>query len=89
MTAVKVVIMKCDGCGSTTPPESLIITDLLHLETPAPDSVTDARHGAARKGWRHTKSGRDLCPDCQSARRAPVSKYAGLLSHIPHPHWGH
>lgn len=88
MTAIKVVILKCNVCGSTTPPESLIIDDLLHLQDGPPDSVTDARHLAARKGWRHTKSGADLCPACQSAKRAPV-KSGGLLSHIPHPHWGH
>jgi hypothetical protein len=87
MTARKVVIMICNGCEALALPPGLILVDLVHLETPAPDSVVDARHAAARKGWRHTASGKDLCPACQSSKRSPA-KSGGLLSHIPHPHWG-
>jgi hypothetical protein len=88
MTVHKVVILECESCGTTALPETLIVKDLIHLMTGPPSGVTDARHMAALKGWRHTASGKDLCPPCQSAKRAPA-KTVGLLAHIPHPRWRH
>jgi len=84
MTAHKIVIIECDSCGVTALPEMMIVLDLIHSS--APDSVVDARHLAAVEGWRHTRSGADLCPACQTAKRAPA-KSGGLMSHLPH--WGH
>ena len=86
MTAHKVIIIECDGCGTTTPPETMIVKDVIHSS--APDAVVDARHLAAVKGWTHGANGHDLCPACGPVVRAPV-KSGGLMSHIPHPHWGH
>jgi hypothetical protein len=88
MTAHKVVIMECDGCGTTALPETMILADLIHIEGGAPAAVTDARHHAARKNWRHTKLGKDLCPACQTSR-PPSDPNGGLLSHIPLFHWNH
>lgn len=87
MTVRKVIVLKCEGCGTTALPPRILLIDLMNLETPAPSSVTEARHAAAVKGWRHTASGKDLCPACQTEKRRPA-KTGGLLSHIPHPHWG-
>lgn len=81
MTAHKVIILECDGCGDRIPESDELIFPGSH-----PDSVVGARHGAGIRGWRHTASGKDLCPVCQTAKRSPV-KSGGLLSKIPHPHW--
>ncbi len=86
MTAHKAVVIECDGCGTTALSETLIIKDMIHMAG-RPVHVSDARHLAALKGWRLTASGKDLCPMCQSVKRAPA-KLPGLLFHIPHPHWG-
>lgn len=84
MTVHKLYVIKCNGCAmilpSTNTTEEMIVLD------DRPDSVTEARHLAAECGWRHTKSGSDLCAVCQKIKRAPV-KSGRLLSHIPH--WGH
>jgi hypothetical protein len=85
MTVHKIVILECNGCGTTALPPGMIINDLVHLAVPAPSGTTDARHDAGAKGWRHTASGKDLCPNCQSEKRRPPAK---LLDRIPHPHWG-
>lgn len=90
MTAHKVVIIECDGCGTTALAPGMIIADLIHLAVPAPDGVVDARHSAAAKGWTHGANGNDLCSNCGPAR--PSGTAAKLLAHVPHPSfrgWGH
>lgn len=83
MTAHKIVILECNGCGTTALPPNMIINDLVHLAVPAPSGVTDARSHATSKGWTHTASGKDLCANC-----GPVRPHRGkLLNHLPH--WGH
>lgn len=88
MTAIKVVIIKCNECGTTALPPGMIIIDLVHMVVPAPGAVVDARHDAAAKGWTHGANGKDLCPSCGPARPSGVT--AKLLSKIPHQlwHWG-
>lgn len=87
MTARKVVIMKCDGCGKTLPRNGMTVGDMLHLATPAPEGVVDARRSARLAGWVHGANGKDLCADCRGTEEPPPVKR--LLDHIPHPHWGH
>jgi len=82
MSATKVSILECDGCGKLALNETMPIADLVHMVA-KPSHVGEARTLAAAKGWRHTGSGRDLCPDCQSAKRAPHKIHLGL----PHFHF--
>lgn len=87
MTAHKVVIMKCDGCGTTALPPGMILSDLVHMAVPAPDGVVEARRDARLRGWIHGANGKDLCSTCRGTDAPPPVKR--LLDHIPHPHWGH
>lgn len=87
MSTQKVIVIKCDGCGYPALSHSMSLRDLLHLATPAPSTVTEARAHAATKGWRHTSAGNDYCPDCQGEKRPPLKRH--LLDHIPHPHLPH
>jgi hypothetical protein len=85
MTVQKIYILICNGCRQVIP-SGLDTDDLVTMED-KPDSITFVRTLAASLGWRHTASGKDLCPACQEIKRTPAKP--GLLSHIPHPHWGH
>lgn len=82
MAIHKVVIVSCDRCGITALSHSMTLMDLINMIHKAPESVVDARHRAAGKGWWHTRLGKDLCGNCAPADR-PKAK---LLSKIPHPH---
>jgi len=86
MTAHKVVILKCDGCGITALAPGMTLRDLVHLVVPAPSGVVDARYDARLKGWVHAANGNDRCPNCRGSENPPPVKK--LLRHIPHPHWG-
>ena len=79
MSAHKVVIITCDGCGTTALSETLIISDLVHLKDPI-ISVADARQQAHAKGWTHTVRGKDLCQNCQPGPSAPRKH------HVKSPH---
>jgi hypothetical protein len=79
MTAHRTVVLECDGCGATSPTETLCVSDLIHLEQPI-ISVSDARQVARAKGWRHTALGKDLCPLCQTTPPTPVKRHL----HTPH-----
>ena len=86
MTAHKVVVIECNRCGRTVLPGTMILEELIHLATPAPDGVVDARRAARVKGWIHAANGKDLCSECRETAPAPPKR--ALLDHIPHPHWG-
>lgn len=88
MTAHKVVIIECDGCGTTALAPGMTLRDLVHMVIPAPSGVVDARHTAGAKGWSHGANGKDLCPNCGPSK--PEGVRAKLLTKIPHPHlhWG-
>lgn len=83
MTVHKVVIIECNGCGASSPSLGTMIRDLIHLAVPAPSGVTDARHDATAKGWTHTSSGKDLCPNCGPARptRGKILSKISLWGH--------
>jgi len=83
MTAHKVVIIECDGCGVTALPAGMNLDSLVHLAVPAPSGVVDARHDASAKGWTHGANGKDMCSNCGPAR--PTT--GKLLSKISL--WGH
>lgn len=87
MTAIKVVIIKCNRCGATNPRSEMIIGDMVHIEGGVPGAVVDARHDAISKGWLHAANGEDLCPSCRPVGLTPGK--ARLLAHIPHPHLPH
>lgn len=81
MSTTKIIVVRCNMCGTTALPPMLAVSDAVHLERPV-DSVAEARVQAHEKGWVHDKLGRDVCPACRTFP-APKRKI-----HIPHPHWG-
>lgn len=50
MSVVRMIDLRCDGCDSD-------------YDDPR-WTVADVRHSAKRDGWRHTREGRDICPEC-------------------------
>lgn len=83
MSTTKIVVVRCDICGTTALSPMLIVSDAVHLARPV-DSVAEARVQAHEKGWVHDKSGRDVCPACRTFK-PPASKRPKI--HVPHPHW--
>ena len=55
------------ACDAETSPGSQCMAE----DSPVglPKSATDARRRLAREGWRRTRDGRDICPDCWKAGR--------------------
>jgi len=82
VSTTKIVVITCNGCGTTALPETLSISDAVHLEHPV-DSVVDARRHAHGKGWVHDKLGRDICPDCRTFK-APKRHSRAQTSHWRH-----
>lgn len=83
MSTTKIIVVRCDLCGTTALPPTLIVSDAVHLERPV-DTVTEARAQAHERGWLHDKLGRDVCPACRKFQ-PPASKRPKIR--LPHPHW--
>jgi hypothetical protein len=82
MTAHKVVILECDGCGTTAISEEVTAKDLINMMIKL-SHAGDARQHAHAKGWAHTAMGKDLCSNCRSAPGAPAKAHA----RSPHSSW--
>lgn len=81
MSTHKIVVVKCDGCGTTALNPTMIIQDAINMEHPI-DGVVEARSHARHKGWIHDKLGRDFCDKCRTFPAPHKPKIR-----IPHPHW--
>jgi hypothetical protein len=81
LSTKKVVIVVCNGCGTTALNPTMVIVDAANMEHPV-DSVTGARAHAHAKGWVHDKIGRDMCPDCRTFKAPKRHKLHGPR------HWG-
>lgn len=57
-------VIACDA--ETSPGERCMSED---SPLGIPKSATEARRRLAREGWRRTRDGRDICPDCWTAGR--------------------
>ena len=82
MSTTKIIVVTCNGCGTTALPVGLTVGDACHLEHPL-DSVVEARAHARERGWSHDKLGRDLCPAC---RKFPAAHKPKIRLHLPHWH---
>lgn len=83
MTAKKIVLIRCDRCGTTSLSPTMILSDVVHMLRPH-TAVTEARAYAHEKGWVHDKHGRDLCPGCRST---PAPERPARVWSSPR-HWG-
>jgi hypothetical protein len=83
LSTTKIIVVRCDLCGTTALPTTLIVADAIHMEHPV-DSVSEARRQAHERGWVHDKLGRDICSACRTFP-PPASRKPKIR--IPHPHW--
>lgn len=81
LTTKKIILVVCNGCGTTALHPSLTVMDAANLEHPV-DSVTAARAQAHARGWVHDKLGRDMCGNCRTFKPVARHKLRGPK------HWG-